>query len=268
MDLGEILSAKRKMILLLIHCNSTVKISPHPKAGNQFHMFGNLCEEPGYRGVDTGEESHVWECGVDAFAQPNPPLTRGTFCYAADGGSSYGVLNYQFQKGSPEEGTLVLPPGTGVKVGGKNAPKYMVAGFHFPKKSGSIDGTTGGSRLEFTLVKSPSPMKPVTSMTLIAHGFVGAQSVGTVTGSWAFTEEMPAIRIWNLYSHWHDLVTDVQIYVKRPDGGEDLLLHQDPHVFAGVTSVNDNPSAVVGPGDRLTVKCTYNNTMDKNLRIW
>lgn len=225
-----------------------------------------LCDEPGYR-VPVGQEP-VWECGGVTYGNRNPPLVPGLKCIVA-GESSYGLLGYQYQSGPVDEGSMILPHGFGVPVGGKTHPKTLVAAFHFPKRNLTRNSMTGVSETKVTIAMTDSPVRPVRDLDLQAHGFVGRQSVGTITGSWTMKQKNhPGVRIVLIYCHWHSFAIDIRVGIERKDGESVQILHQDPAKYSGYTDISDLSTAVMQSGDRLWIECVIKNPLDHNLRVW
>lgn len=232
--------------------------------GVHHHILAHVCDEPGSRGP--GGESWSWDCSADFFfGRRTPDLSPGHECIL-NGGPSTGSSTFQYQGGSPDEGTLILPPGTGIPVGGANGRrKTIIAIFHYPDRNQTLNGMTGVSSLEVTVIPHEAGARVADSLLVGLAGFLGPQSVGSITGSYKL-EEMP-IRIISIYTHWHDLAIDVQVGVERTNGETFTFLRQDPHKFWGIVSIPDSSSSLVRPGDRLTIKCTYNNTLPSVLRV-
>lgn len=227
-----------------------------------------MCDEVGNREYG-GKDGEAWECGAAAFSQPNPPLHRGPVCYSGNQ-TSYATFGYQYQGGPAENDRLLLPPGTGVEIGGEGDPKYLVMGVHFPQRAGAADGTTAGSRLDITLVRRhvSHPLEPVTSFSMAAYGFVAPMTIGWVKGQWINRLELDHIRFLQIYAHFHRSLINIQVRIERSDGSSLLLLDQEIPKFQGLTDLSAMESAVMRPGDRLTTKCTFNNTLTTNLRVW
>lgn len=225
-------------------------------------MYISLCDEPWHRTKDGGLEP--WECGVLVPGQPNPPLTRGQECR-----HSYpipiGEFAYHYQAGPTDQSIASFPPGTGMPIGGPEDPKFLVTSFHFFSRNETLDGMTGVSGLDVTLVnETTTPLTPWYYLNFETYGYLDPRSVGLISGSWSLRNN-DAIRLHMLYVHWHVMAIDVRVEIERKDASRDLILHQDPLTFWGVTSL---PEAVVmSPGDRLIVSCSYNNTMDEVVRV-
>lgn len=217
-----------------------------------------VCDEPAF-GLNEGE-SRSWDCtDEESFGRKTPALSADRRCFLD--GKLHAGTNFQFEGGSVEEGTLTFPPGSGFPVDA--AKKKSVLFFvHYPKKR---DGLIQGSSLEVSLKRSQTVVKTAGTIELSAVGFIGPQSVGTISGSWRL-QEMP-IQILRLYTHWHDLAIDVMVGVKKANGEEHMMLHQDPHAFKGITNISASEFAILNPGDRLTFNCTYNNTDAGALRV-
>lgn len=211
----------------------------------------------------------AWDCESPSNAQQEPVLPVATEC--SRDGQNHDYFNYQFQGGSPDEGSLRLPHGYGIPVGDGTAFKWIVIQFHFFEPEKLVNGSIAGSEVEVTLApQSPrSPIRAVASLLLMAYGFVGAHSVGSVTAIWRQEEDFE-MDLLLLYTHWHEtnnMVIDVVVWIERTSGDEDVILRQDPLTFSGITDVTNSSTAVIRRGDRLFVECTYNNTRDHNLRV-
>lgn len=146
----------------------------------------------------------------------------------------------------------------------------MIGQVHLFDRLNVVNHSLAGSEIEVTLRRrtSSQKMRPVYSLVLINFGFVGRRSVGWTSGSWTLVEDVRMV-IVSLYTHWHErnhLVTDIRVWITRTSGAPDVILHQDIH-FTGIADVSNMTTAVMQKGDRLTVQCTINNTMDITLRI-
>lgn len=247
---------------------TAVGIRGKPIPGVHHHLMVILCDEPGYRVLDAGRqenENPVWECGYQNLAERTSLLPNAREC----SGSGDSFFNYQFQGGSEEEGSLVLPPGTGVQLGsGFNS---IIGMFHFFRTDELVNGSTAGAEIEITFRRSSntSHINQVRSLLLMANGFVGAKSVSSVAGSWTLEEETE-MHILQLYTHWHELngmAIEIQVWVERQDRKRDILLRKDPKSSSGISDVSNSPAAVMRRGDRLVVRCTFNNTESHNLRV-
>lgn len=243
----------------------TVAIRPKPQPGLHHHISLELCAEPGFQSSDK-QTDDVWDCGFDESVDRIPILNRSSACSAR----SNRYFDYQFQGGSSDEGSLIFPQGTGVLVGPGSDFPSIVGQFHFFVPEELVNGSTAGSAVEFTLrpLTAGRELRPVSSLLLISDGFVGKESVGTVSASWTSDQENE-MEILRLQPHWHDMndmAIDIQVWIKRRTGEKEVILRQDPHSFFGITDVS-NSSAVVQKGDQLSVECTFNNTDDTNLRI-
>lgn len=177
--------------------------------------------------------------------------------------SPLGVFQYQYQGGSADDGTLVLPPGTGIPVGARTGQKSLVVAFHFPDLNETIDRMAGGSELSLTLTRRQDTRHALT-FSIEANGFVAPQSVGWVSGSAVSGQE---IQPHVLFTHGHKRITDTKVWIVRRDGGKQLLLHQDLLSFRGFTPLPDPESAVIRRGDKVTIECWYNNSLSVPLRV-
>lgn len=233
-----------------------------------YHMILHVCDESGFRAADSAHASaRPWDCSLDYFSPETPPLTRDYGCLV-DGKPSLGSFLYQFQGGPAEEGALILPPESGVPVGGRRGKQSLVIGYHFPSRSGTIDGTSGVSDVDIILTRAASETisRSVGSLQLAAYGFLAPAAISSITASWTLDQDV-TIQMIRLYTHWHDLAFDVKVRIVRPNGDADVILEQDPRKFWGVNQVPNSQSAIMRYGDRLTIQCSYNNTLDKVIRV-
>lgn len=227
-------------------------------------MTVKACNSPKMAGIV------AWDCGGDVFSGHMSGLPTGPECPVVPHGEhGHNGFHYQFQGGSADEASLVLPPGFGIPVGGETGLKSLVVTFHFPKRSQVIGSRTGVSGIDFSTVR-PNPgttITPVGVMVIGGQGYVGRQSLGTVVGTHVVDHKIHPL---SLYSHFHDLATEIKVEVGRGNGQKwEEIMKQDPRTFRGVTSKWTNGSAypVIESGDRLKVQCTFNNTFSSALRI-
>lgn len=203
------------------------------------------------------EKDAVWECGRGDFGTRTPLLPNAPICET----QSEDYLEVQYQAGPPEEASFRLPDGFGIPVGDKDSSvRSVVTAFHFFHTEDLTNGSTAGSAVEITFRTASAEhfVAPVFHFTLFSQGFLGPHSVDTISGSWTH-EGNATMRLLMLYTHWHDLATDVVVWIEKRDGGKDVILHQDPRSFWGMNDVF-NASRILESGDRLTIRCTYNNT--------
>lgn len=243
-----------------------VKILPKPGKDQRLHISLILCDNPldDELMATTDGQSIAWSCDLES---PSPVLRNARECVVNN--KSRHNFNYQFQGGSLEEGMLLLPPGYGIPVGEDSVFKTMVAEFHyFDAPDQPPIRSIAGSEMEVTLVPNSDKrdLRPVYSLLIAGYGFVGADSVGSVSASWRFEEET-VMHLLSLYTHWHEKAIDVQVWIQRMSGETDVILRQDPHMFAGTMDISNKTSALLRPGDSLTIQCTFNNSASHNLRV-
>lgn len=209
----------------------------------------------------------MWDCGPSfSFSKPNGGgLTRAPQCLSKDG-SAHGDFVFQNNLGPDEHTVLEFPPGTGYPVGGSTGHDYIIVGWHFPSAM-TMEGTTGVSGTDVDFLIDSRPRLTGTSLNMHANGFVGPKSVGRVTGVFEIQQKDVTIHPFALYTHWHDLAIDVQVSVIHANGKKELLVHQDPHNYFGVTYITGWPSVVVRTGDQITWSCTINNTLPSLLQV-
>lgn len=213
-----------------------------------------------------------WECGggYGSSGQTYPPLPQGSDCHA-DSDSERGsfIVSRQFDEGNNDEvSSLNLPKGTGIPIGGETGIKSLVAVFHFRDRNRTSDGRSGVSQVDVRIVNQKDGMQGVGELVLEANGFVGENSVASVSGSWILDQEL-VMRPVLLYSHTHDLAIDLTVTIEGKDGQNARVLYQeDRRQNSGVTRYSQpDPSSLIRPGDRVTVTCTYNNTRSSVLRV-
>lgn len=235
--------------------------------GVHHHLIIAACHEAGFQDAVSTDYPVVWECGYEDLGKRTDILPNAPEC--SPNGRAY--FSTQFQGGSADDGSLVLPHGTGVPVGSGSPFQTIVAIFHFPRTKELIHGSTAGSGFEVTFSHVPhnENMRSIWSLLIMADGFVGAHSVNTISGSWTLREQT-VMHLKRLYTHWHemnDMAIKIQVWIERTSGERDIILSQDPKAFQGISDVSNSTSAVIRTGDRLTIQCTYNNTSDRNIRV-
>lgn len=237
-----------------------------PIPGLRYHMVLVVCDEAGYPQDDdddddgkAGEGERVWECGSASLGTRDGDMAIGHIC----ANSSKSFTNYQYQSGPADQASLILPPGTGIATAG-----VIVTAYHFFDVTSLKHGSTDGSAFELTFSgEEDADISPVTSLSIMAFGFVDALSVGSVTGSWTLSAPNE-LNILQLYSHWHESVLQVKAWIERGNSKQtDVILMQDPRRFAGYTDVSKSSDAVMRRGDRLLVTCTIANQMNLTLRV-
>lgn len=244
-----------------------VKITPKPIRGLEYHSLMNFCNEPGYN--ESGKKS-VWHCPDPQDEETYPSLLPWAPPCSPDVNKRR-FFNYQFQGGSVEDATLRFPHGYGFQVGGKTNIHSITGLFHFLKQEYLVNGSTAGSEMEVTLVpvSRQNPMRQLDCLILTIEGFVGANSFGTVSGSWVAGKE-DQLKLLTLYAHWHimnQLPSYVSVWIERTSGQKDLINRQDPHSFLGTYDLSNRSLADLKTGDRLVVDSAFNNTNDHNIRL-
>lgn len=230
-------------------------------------MLMQMCDQPAFRPDVRIKGPVAWDCGAEFFANPNPPLKQAGGCLKK-GRHSVGSFGIQYQGGPGDEGSVILPPGHGIPVGGSTGHNTILVKFHFADRNKTIHGTTGVSGVDYTLVRRPAHQpKIVAGLHVSAYGFVGGNGIGRITGSWTHKQGMPDIRIIRLFTHWHDMATEVRVWIKRSDGVTDLLWRENPKNYSGVFNVSESAPSVLRPGDQLKITCTYNITLSHVVRI-
>lgn len=228
-------------------------------------LFLEVCDSTPIQVVNKTGISEVFDCGPDTGGRPNPPLVRSPACLL-NGGLSQGYSTYQYNGGSVQEGSLVLPHDAGIPIRGPGIHKAVVLAAHFPKRP--ANHMTGSSGLDVRIVRNRPNIQSVRTLDLAAFGFVDRQTVGRVSGSWTMKRNT-SVRILRLFTHCHDLGIGIEVGIKRQGEQEmDVILSQDPRSFSGITNMTDSPSAVMQQGDRLLLSCLFNNSMPSKLRVW
>lgn len=236
---------------------SSVSFDTKPMPGKtNIFIFVSLCQEPGFVAPDG--QLVPYACGDPSFHKPNPPLPLGSIC----SNPSPVVENeqlYQYQ-GPPESG-LHFPPGTGIPVGGKEDPKFLVIGFHIANRSLLTNGFSGVTEVDVSVQRHTPGMRSAFPMYAEGFGFVEAHAVNRVSASWNHTKD-EEIRVITFYPHWHEMAIKVDARIERSDGQSDLILESDPRDSKGVMVLPDSPVVHMRHGDRLVLTCHFNNTMD------
>lgn len=252
------LSLSRVLIVALI----IVEIAPIPVQGVYYHITVLACDEPGYRNPAGGKSA--WDCGTSQTYERFTGLPRAEQCESSD--SPHGSFKYQFQGGSADEGRVRLPDGTGIPTGANTGRKSIVFAFHFPKLSQTIGNRTAVTEVSVTFVKDRPDMKVSTTILTGAFGFIGANSVSTVSGVWTLEQDIP-IHPTVVYTHSHSLATKAELLIERSTGTVELIYERDYRIFKGMASILPGVQPLRS-GDKLVLKCTYNNTASTNVRVW
>lgn len=240
-----------------------MEIAPKPADHKYYHIMVMVCDGPGYKDPRSGTLS-VWDCGTNETHNRFTGLPRAEQCASSD--VPHASFKYQFQGGSRDDGTLRLPSGTGVPVGGTKGTKAIVFGFHFPSRNQSVDETTGETQVDVTLIRNQTGMKATSSLRMGGFGFLGAHSVSNISASWTMNQDIPA-HPSVVYTHAHSLVTWTKVLVQRKNGEQQLIHESNPNSYKGLTTVAHELEPM-RLGDKLVVECEYNNTQSKNVRVW
>ncbi|MBL4683875.1 MAG: hypothetical protein JKY37_04745 [Nannocystaceae bacterium] len=98
--------------------------------------------------------------------------------------------------------------------------------------------------------------------------FLIPAGVSAHTESMRFTipDGFPQLRVFSVGSHMHYAGVDMLIEVERPSGDDECLLQTPTYKFEWQRSYTYDADINAVPrlqaGDVLTLRCTYNNTMD------
>jgi hypothetical protein len=158
---------------------------------------------------------------------------------------------------------LKLPEGYGFRAGREDGYNYFVLGTHYPEVSGLSNGRTGVSELIVRMLPQipkgvPNKRKRVGLFNLSAWGLLPAFKQLPMNGSYVYDNPVPMTPI-ALLTHTHGKGRDFEFWRQTPDGTDELMWKQDPH-NATYFLVPDHPLNTINEGDKLTVRCVFDNT--------
>lgn len=197
----------------------------------------------------------MWDCGASSnFVSREPSLRRGHVCHD----DRTGVIVLQFNGGPNEDSILDFRHAdAGILVGAGTPHRHFVLILHVPHQTGLVNGRTGMSGFDFLLSRPPLP-KPVSILYMLALGFLAPKSLDSVTGTFVLGDNSSAIHLKALHTHAHGMAVEMRGVIEKRDGSQQIILLENPRIFVGVRHVD----ITVQPGDRLSVRCTFNNTAD------
>ena len=242
----------------MIHacCCVTVAFIPHPIPDMEHHFNVALCEEPGFASTSASDQP-VWNCFGDEFGN-QPDLPNGSIC---DGEHMMHMFS-SFDTAAP---ALRLPDGFGFKTRGFN---YVVLATHYPEVRGLRNGLTGHSELELRMVPEDEGKrrKPVGIFNVEAWGLIPPLSTGSMSGSYVYDQSI-AMQPIAVLTHTHARGLDFEVWLTSGDGNtKTLMWKQDPNrdVYWHFPS---HPFPSISDGDKITLRCLFNNTSPEQLVV-
>jgi hypothetical protein len=249
------------------------------KVGNSLDFFHCLS-------LDPGNAAPVYVDGIQVLAG-NPKIVHHVLIYVDAGaasadwpggvkqncGGGAGIGNAQLIGGWVPGGMpMVAPTGVSTEL---PAGARLILNVHYHATGGGpeTDDATG-----LALRWTDAPAEWSTFFTLIGNPGVGDSLHGPLlipAGEEAHVEEyeyvvpnnIPAladVRVWTVLNHMHKVGVDMRVWVES-DSGETCLLHTPKWDFNWQRSYQyDAPitsSFRVRAGDRVRLRCVYNNTM-------
>ncbi|MEN0060731.1 MAG: hypothetical protein AAGA48_01205 [Myxococcota bacterium] len=239
------------------------------------------------RSLDPGLDAPVWITGLQVqpgdpavvhhalvFADPTgASASRGDDVWPCFGGS--GVPNTSLlQPWAPGQLPYELPPDTGfpLPAGGR-----FVVSTHYHPVPGEVHEDASSLEIRF----SPTPPARRALVTLIGNGRGlqpgpsdrGAPEFRIPSGAKNHVETMvfdnPAdaltFKVFSVGGHLHWVGTSIEVRIERADGDTCLLNIPDWDFDWQMLYRYDAPFDAlpeIRPGDRLVVRCTYDNTLD------
>ena len=233
----------------------TVEFIPHPLPGMHHHLNVYLCQKPGIRSTVPFDEL-VWNCfGKNV----QPDLPSGTICE--------GQELPMFATFDNKSIGLRLPHGFAFRAGGQTGYEYVVLGTHYPQVRGLINGRTGHSELVLRMSphSSGKATKRVGLFNLSAWALIPPQRVASMSGSYVYDQPIAMTPI-ALLTHTHAKGMDFEFWRQSAAGNRSLVWKQDPSQETYFL-VPPHPLPAIRMGDKLTVRCTYNNTQSAALLV-
>lgn len=219
------------------------------------HLNVYLCEEPGIKSPVPWDKFN-WNCFGE---NEESSLPTGVICesqefpmYATFDNKSIG---------------LKLPEGYAYRAGGDTGYKYIVLGTHYPKLSGLKNGRTGHSELVLRMrhADPKKRSKRAGLFNLSAWGLIPPLKVASMNGSYVYDQPIPMTPI-ALLTHTHAKAVDFEFWVETPAGERTVAWREDPSIMTYFL-VPPNPLAAINMGDKLTVRCTYDNANSNSIII-
>ncbi|XP_070168357.1 peptidylglycine alpha-hydroxylating monooxygenase [Polyergus mexicanus] len=214
---------------------------PNATMETAHHILLYGCSKP-------GSAKPVWNCGEMMISTNNrdtaSPCSEGT------------QIIYAWGRDAPE---LDLPDGVGFKIGGESSIQYIVLQVHYAHIDHFKDGRTDNSGV--ILHYTTHPLKKLAGVILLGTGgVIPPREVVHMETSCSITENK-TIYPFVYRTHTHSLGKVVSGYVVKPNNTWIELGKRDPltpQMFYPVTH-----KVPITYGDRLTARCTMENTRDR-----
>lgn len=221
---------------------------------HHYHIFGNLCTEPGLHTPDP------WICGGQQIQGSHPNAA------ACADPQEINIIYSSTNDVAEERDVIAFPRGTGMRVGGDTGLKYIVVWVHLPEIGNLTDGLTPWSQMKFKLI-SESGEKTLTEAGFLLMSVLGSilpLSNGCVTGSYVIKERIQAVNAVGVFPHTHNYGTRFQVWLVKKESKRIPLF--DMKTF-GRETLYPIESTPVSTGDKFVVRCSYRNTLNERLLV-
>lgn len=236
-----------------------MRFEPRLSVGKVHHLDIFGCSAPGSPELHD-DPDYVWDCGHGRFQET--PYERGTVCVHGENPS----LIYGFVSDVPE---LVLPEGTGLKIGGNSGFNYIVSQTHYQPHAhphSSHDSQFDSSGVIMDVVSGHNH-----GITRLADVFTFNSVRPVPVGFSRQTvkcriKEDKIIHPFKYLAHTHDLGVKVGVHLlPGGDGTRTILIGevnpQEPQVYRPV----EDDSLTIRRGDVMMSRCEYNNTRNETV---
>jgi hypothetical protein len=231
-----------------------VEFAPHGAAEMYHHMSFALCKSP-------GSLEPFWDCGETHFGSRQWSMPAVPACFG-DGSPEDMLFTYTWTA-KQRNASLIMPRGTGQPVGQGTGYNYIVMVTHFPVKANLTNGMSfpTGSTVRLSVGER---LKPVGIFYFMILGSLPPHSVTSLTGTMTWQEEV-GIHLFAATTHSHSMGVWFRVEF-MPKGGNvsEVIIDRDPSLDQRFIPMTEQ---IVMPGDRITMKCTYNNSEDTVVQV-
>lgn len=169
---------------------------------------------------------------------------------------------------------MELPSGTGMKLQ-ENSDKSqkvvnLVLQIHYvsleqhPDRHSQSNGEEG-IVLQFPVPSSPKQMRPVGILRMEANGGVIPRGVVTVETACRISQPVN-LNVYGYLVHTHALGFAVTGWKIGPDAEWAVIGKADPRINVSLISIPEK-QVVIKAGDIIATRCTFNNTMDRDVML-
>ena len=160
-----------------------------------------------------------------------------------------------------------MPPGIGFRVGGSTGLKDLVLTKHFWHQDKCPEGEDSGYELEIIAAKDAPDYKSAGQLCIETGGRIPAKSISSVEMAIQIEDPGP-LHAFAHFTHTHMMGTSVSVWKVNNQTNE--WIHWatfDPIANRHHQFFDPSKDLTLNQGDVIAVRCTYNNTLDREARL-